>query len=168
MPNPIRGLTWLDGNPHAAGYLRGLAQGDIPLTHEGLHALDSWRTTAHLRDLLMAVGALPAIDRQILLFERWYQHRLTEITHPDHAKVLRRLSPPALRQPVSRLSRLTVHDVCDDNGQTFLRLGSPPTPVPDPFTAMLRELAANRSAIARSADPASRKDTVTSASSAAV
>ena len=76
MPQPGRGRTWLRNNPTAAKYLRGLARGDIPLTHDALHDLPSWRTAAHLRDLLMASGALPRIDRQILLFERWYRLEL--------------------------------------------------------------------------------------------
>lgn len=63
MPEPQRGLTWIHNNPHVSEYLRGLARGDIPLTHEALHELPSWRTTAHLRDLLMASGALPNVDR---------------------------------------------------------------------------------------------------------
>ncbi|MGA4994716.1 hypothetical protein [Nonomuraea bangladeshensis] len=48
-------------------------------------------------------------------------------------------------QPVSRLPRLTLDDIITgSNGQTFLRLGAPPTPVPEPFAALLTELAAAR------------------------
>lgn len=89
MPHPDRGLNWLHNSPLPGTYLRGLARGTIPLTHQGLHDLDSWRTSAHLRDLLMATGALPQIDRQITLFERWCQQRLAEITDPEHAQLLR-------------------------------------------------------------------------------
>ena len=65
MPQPDRGLTWLaPTTPTCAGYLRGLARGDIALSHDALHELPSWRTAAHLRDLLMACGALPDVDRQ--------------------------------------------------------------------------------------------------------
>ena len=45
-------MTWLRNNASARRYLRGLARGEIPLTHDGLHDLPSWRTAAHLRDLL--------------------------------------------------------------------------------------------------------------------
>lgn len=83
MPRPMRGLTWIRNNPHVAEYLQGLARGTIPLTHQGLFELSSWRTAAHLRDLLIDCDILPAIDRQILAFERWSQHQLT--THPDPA-----------------------------------------------------------------------------------
>ncbi|MFG6202414.1 hypothetical protein [Nonomuraea sp. JJY05] len=269
MPNPVRGLTWITNNSRVPEYLRGLADGSIPLTHQALHELASWRTAAHLRDLLMAAGALPRLDRQILLFEGWYQHRLAAITDPEQARLLRRfagwyllpklhaqasrrvlgsasrnvaagrlttaaafltwlaarqhrlgetdqadidrwyagqpdpdraraflrwamtdghmpllkLPTPTRRplapisqhrrlallrrcltdttiplrarvaaclvllyaQPVSRLLRLTLDDlIVGSDGQRFLRLGTPPTPVPEPFAAMLTELAAAR------------------------
>lgn len=278
MPEPGRGRTWLRNNPTAAQYLRGLACGDIPLTHDALHDLPSWRTAAHLRDLLMASGALPRIDRQILLFERWYRLELQAVSDPGHAQLLRQFAtwhllphmrakaaqealgpgtrnaaanhftlarrflawlasrdrqlrhatqpdidawhvtqaqPEALRgfwawaiasrtmprldiparpgnrrppvsqhrrlallnrfltdqrislrtrvaacllllyaQPVSRLVRLTIDDILDHDGQIFIRLGDPPAPVPDPFAAMLTELAANPANMNTAANPA--------------
>jgi len=48
-------------------------------------------------------------------------------------------------QPLSRILHLTAEDlVRDDDGQTWLRLGDPPSPVPPPFDALLRQLAASR------------------------
>jgi hypothetical protein len=88
MPEPDRGNCWIHNNPHVATTLRGLASGDIALTHQALHALPSWRTTAHLRDLLMATGALPVIDRQIPMFEQWALARLADVANPDHARLL--------------------------------------------------------------------------------
>ena len=41
MPEPGHGRTWLRNNPTAAEYLRGLARGDIPLTHDARHDLPS-------------------------------------------------------------------------------------------------------------------------------
>lgn len=87
MPQPGRGVTWLRNNPLAADYLRGLGRGEIPLTHAGLQRLPSWRTAAHLRDLLVAAGALPAADRQVAAFERWSRERLAGCD-PRHARVL--------------------------------------------------------------------------------
>jgi hypothetical protein len=113
MPQPGRGLTWLRNNPLAAGYLRGLARGHIPLTHAGLSQLESWRTAAHLRDLLTAAGALPAADRQVTAFERWSREQLTRCGQP-HARVLRafitwcllpRLHRKAARGPLTAGSR---------------------------------------------------------------
>lgn len=89
MPKPDRALYWLANNPHAPSYLQGLARGEIPLTHDGLHELTSWRTAAHLRDLLMDAGALPTVDRQITLFESWTRPRLSSTVNPAHARLLR-------------------------------------------------------------------------------
>lgn len=79
MPRPTLCRNWLRNNAHARDYLRGLAHGDIPLSHEALLDLPSWRTAAHLCDLLMAAGALVAVDRQILLFERWYRSEVKAV-----------------------------------------------------------------------------------------
>ena len=48
-------------------------------------------------------------------------------------------------QPLSRILRLSAGDLSrDDAGQTWLRLGDPPSPVPVPFDALLLQLAATR------------------------
>ena len=47
-------------------------------------------------------------------------------------------------QPLSRVLRLTTSDLTRDDGQTWLRLGDPPSPVPPPFDALLHQLAAAR------------------------
>ncbi len=278
MPEPGRGLVWINNNPHVPAALRGLARGEIALTHEALHTLPSPRTTAHLRDLLMQAGALPHRDRQLLLLEQWTHHQLAAISHPDHARLLRQFltwgqlpalrtaarrqplstgsrnataaaltaahrflvwlhdhdralhqlrqadldlfhtttgAPPQLHrflrwamrdqhmprlrlppldtptrapitqhqrlalirsmltdpttelstrvaalllllfaQPVSTLLRLTIHDLVEhDDGQLLLRLGNPPTPVPEPFAALLRQLRAARPNMNTAANP---------------
>ena len=186
-------------------------------------------------------AALPNVDRQILLFERWYRSEIRAVADPQHAQALRqftiwrllprmraratrqfltsgtrnaaahefskgrqylawlagrgrclqestqadidawyatatnagaarsflkwaiashampRLGIPvrrhAERPPITQTRRLAlIHwfltdhriDIINDDGQVFIRLGSPPTPVPEPFGAMLTELAANR------------------------
>jgi hypothetical protein len=89
MPKPDRALNWLHNNPRLPGYLRALARGEVPLSHDGLHQLDSWRTAAHLRDLLMACGALPAVDRQIMLFEGWSRKRLAARGDGHDSRLLR-------------------------------------------------------------------------------
>lgn len=40
-------------------------------------------------------------------------------------------------QPLTRILRLTIDDVLHHDGQVSLRLGDPPTPVPEPFAALL-------------------------------
>jgi hypothetical protein len=89
MPKPDRALNWLRNNPRLPTYLSSLARGHVELSHQGLHQLGSWRTIAHLRDLLMACGTLPALDRQIALFERWTQERLNATADAEHGRLLR-------------------------------------------------------------------------------
>jgi hypothetical protein len=52
----------------------------------------------------------------------------------------------------ARLVRLTVDDVIDHDGQVVIA-SSPPIPVPEPFAAMLTELAANRANMNTAANP---------------
>jgi hypothetical protein len=47
-------------------------------------------------------------------------------------------------QPLTRILRLAAVDLTRDDGQTWLRLGDPPSPVPAPFGDLLHQLAATR------------------------
>lgn len=47
-------------------------------------------------------------------------------------------------QPISRILRLTTDDVIHDDDQVLLRLGTPPSPVPEPFAGLLLEHLASR------------------------
>ena len=48
-------------------------------------------------------------------------------------------------QPLTRILRLTAGDLTrDDDGQTWLNLGEPPSPVPPPFDELLHQLAGAR------------------------
>ncbi|MEU1217364.1 hypothetical protein ABZ424_34305 [Streptomyces sp. NPDC005790] len=94
MDCPLSGLAWLNRNKGKPGstadLLRRLGQGDIELTHEAFHHLQPWRAAAHLRELLMNCGILPAIDKRICSFERWLIEHLASIPDPDHAQIIRR------------------------------------------------------------------------------
>ncbi|MEV5753162.1 hypothetical protein AB0L00_35545 [Actinoallomurus sp. NPDC052308] len=262
--------------------LADLATGRIPLTHEALHALPNWRTVAYLRDLLMASGVLPALDKQLLHYETWLTRRLVELDGHPHQQTLRRFATwhvlPRLRdrarqrpltpnvrrfageqftaarkfltwlderdftlatctqadldawnathgehhrrvlrafllwamnnrrmprltlpvqqapkgerlsqhrrlelirraatdvqiplptrvaaclmllyaQPVSRLLRLTINDVLRQDDGIFLRLGDPPTPVPEPFATLLAELIDHRPNMNTATNPHTR------------
>ena len=106
MPEPTLCRNWLRNNAHARDYLRDLARGEIPLTHEALLDLPSWRNAVHLCDLLMAVDALPSVDRQILLFERWYRSQVKAVGDPQHAQALRQFTTwrllPRMRSRAAR------------------------------------------------------------------
>ncbi len=96
MDNPLSGLTWLDMRKGRCGsaddLLRRLGRGEIELTHEAFHTIQPWRAAAHLRELLMACGALPVIDKQICSFERWLVGHLADIPDPGNAQLVRRFA----------------------------------------------------------------------------
>ncbi|MEV7190011.1 hypothetical protein [Kitasatospora sp. NPDC093102] len=52
VPRPKGMLTWV-GKPHVQQILQALAQGQVPLSHDGLGTLSPWRSVAYVRDLLM-------------------------------------------------------------------------------------------------------------------
>jgi hypothetical protein len=58
-------------------------------------------------------------------------------------------------QPISRIVRLTTEDLIRQDGQLLLRLGEPPAPVPEPFAALLLQLAASRQNMNTAPNPAS-------------
>jgi len=95
MDKPRAGLIWLQ-NPKVPQLLSDLATGRIPLSHEGLHAVASWRTAAYLRDLLMTCGVLPTIDKQLLHYETWLHRRLADLgdtdAGSDHVRLLRQFA----------------------------------------------------------------------------
>ena len=105
MDKPRAGLTWLR-NPKVVQLLGDLATGRIPLTHQGLHAVASWRTAAYLRDLLMTCGVLPTIDKQLVHYETWLHRRLAELADSPHLRLLRQFAGwyqlPRLRATAER------------------------------------------------------------------
>ncbi len=47
-------------------------------------------------------------------------------------------------QPISRIVRLEIDDITQVDGDVFIRLGDPPSPVPEPFATLLVDLRDNR------------------------
>jgi hypothetical protein len=45
-------------------------------------------------------------------------------------------------QPLARIVRLTGSHIIRDDGQVYLRFGTPPAPVPEPFATLIEEQAA--------------------------
>jgi hypothetical protein len=88
MPEPKNRLAWLRSQ-QVQQLLRDLATGRVPLTHDELQKLENWRTVAHLRDLLMSAGVLPAVDKQLLHTQTWLHHRLATLTGNPHYRLLR-------------------------------------------------------------------------------
>ncbi|MFD6044360.1 hypothetical protein ACFWG7_24025 [Streptomyces koyangensis] len=114
MDKPRSGLSWLDmrrGQPgNASQMLRRLGLGQIPLTHDAFHELQPWRAAAHLEELLMASGVLPAVDKHICSFQRWLPGHLAGIAEPEHLKTIKLFATwrvlPHLRERADR-SRIT-------------------------------------------------------------
>jgi integrase len=59
-------------------------------------------------------------------------------------------------QPLSRITRLTIDDIVHDGDQVLLRLGNPPSPVPEPVAALLLEYLGQRTNISTATNRASR------------
>jgi hypothetical protein len=91
MRRPRGGLTWI-GRPHVQRMLRTLADPGTPVTHETLNGMSPWRSVAYLRDLLMAHGVLPPVDRNLTLFERWLDETLAGISQREHRQLLERFA----------------------------------------------------------------------------
>ncbi|MFI6925824.1 hypothetical protein ACIBIZ_38195 [Nonomuraea spiralis] len=101
-----------------------------PLTHQALHQLSNWRTVACLRDLLMACGVLPAVDKQFLHTETWLTHRLAELDGHTHEPLLRRfatwhLLPPCAPGP-SLPGSMSAGSTYHGAGKLTWTLGTPP------------------------------------------
>jgi hypothetical protein len=102
---PKSGLQWLRDS-RVPELLAGLATGAIPLTHDSLHGLPDPRMVSHLRDLLMACGALPARDKHLLYAEAWLHRELAALACRPHERVLRQYGTwrqlPRLRSRAGR------------------------------------------------------------------
>ncbi|SON58616.1 hypothetical protein MSIMFI_00094 [Mycobacterium simulans] len=98
-------FTW-KRSPQVQALLKGLARGDIPLTHQGLDAIGRGRHISHLRSLLEHHDLLPRRDEHLARFDLWLAAKLDNITSPavrvpveqfatwHHLRRLRRNSEP--------------------------------------------------------------------------
>lgn len=91
MSRPRSGILWLS-KPHVPPILQALASGQVPLTHAGLDKLRPVKSVSYVRDLLIACGTLPPIDRFLYLFEHWLPEWLSTITDDEHRQVLQRFA----------------------------------------------------------------------------
>ncbi len=110
MDKPLPGLNWLwTRKGHTSSpedLLRRLGSGEIELTHEAFNGLQPWRAASHLRELLMACGVLPEVDKQVCSLEWWLPGHLASITDDGHAQLIRRFATwevlPRLRARAER------------------------------------------------------------------
>jgi len=66
--HPVTAMRWLT-KPSIAPVLSDLAAGRMPLTHQALDGLPQSQALAHLRQTLVAVGALPGRDEEMTRLE---------------------------------------------------------------------------------------------------
>ena len=82
-------LGWLNKN-NAAAILRELAAGERPLTHAALDELPDSKTIRHLRNVLVATGALASRDEHMIRLERWITATIAGRGDHDERQVLHR------------------------------------------------------------------------------
>ena len=87
--NPITARRWLD-KPSVAPILADLAAGRRPLTHQALDELPDNQPLAHLRQVLVSVGALPERDEQMIRIERFLTSLMASQQDPDQRRLLHR------------------------------------------------------------------------------
>lgn len=81
-------FVWLHSSPGAV-LLRRLVTGELALSHDALDELAPTPSLRHLRQLLVATGALPERDPHMAALERFILATADSITHPDDARLLR-------------------------------------------------------------------------------
>ncbi|QHC23221.1 hypothetical protein [Streptomyces sp. GS7] len=99
--HPITARRWLN-KPSVSPVLADLAAGRRALTHEALDELPDSPPLAHLRQVLVSVGALPQRDEYMARLERLLTGLLTSRQDPEHRKILHRY---AIWHLVRRLRR---------------------------------------------------------------
>jgi len=100
---PSTVAAWLDTSA-APAILRDLQAGNRPLTHQTLDDLPAGKTVEHLRAVLVAVGALPHRDEQMIRLERWIGRVIAQ--RPDTEQREPADNRYALWHVVHRLRRL--------------------------------------------------------------
>jgi len=87
--HPITAMRWLT-KPSIAPVLSGLAAGRIPLTHRALDELPGSQALAHLRQTLVAVGALPGRDEEMVRLEAFLAALLASQHDTERRRLLHR------------------------------------------------------------------------------
>ena len=97
--------VWLDRSPGVA-VLRDLVTGEVAMTHEGLDALPQNASLNHLRQLLVACGALPERDPSLARLERSIEGLIAALDHAEDRQLLRAFARwRVLRRARSRADR---------------------------------------------------------------
>jgi hypothetical protein len=85
----VTAMRWA-AKPSIAPVLSGLADGSIPLTHQALDGLPQRPARAHLRQTLVATGALPWRDEEMTRLEAFLHGLLDFQADPERRRLLHR------------------------------------------------------------------------------
>jgi hypothetical protein len=85
----VTAMRWA-AKPSIAPVLSGLADGSIPLTHQALDGLPQRPALAHLRQTLVATGALPWRDEEMTRLEAFLHGLLDFQADPERRRLLHR------------------------------------------------------------------------------
>lgn len=142
-------LTWLADRGHTAAQA---TQADIDAWHAE-HRLARRAAQQFLR-WCMRTGNMPRLSLPIISTRNpapLDQHRrlalIRRAVTDEQIPAMDRVAAMLLllyAQPITRIVRLTLDDISDHDGQVQLRLGDPPTPVPEPFATLLLDYTAAR------------------------
>ena len=148
-------LTWSDGHGLTLGTC---SQADLDAWH-ATHAEHHRRTVRGFLGWAMTNQHMPRLNiplQQVLKGDPVSQRQRLDLIRravtDDRVPLRTRVAACLMllyAQPVSRLIRLTTDDVIQQDSQVLIRLGDPPAPVPEPFAALLLELAGNQPASTR-------------------
>jgi hypothetical protein len=143
----------------AQNFLRWLDEDGIRPAGLTQASIDEWYATRkvherqHVRGFLLWARANGTLPRRLDIPVMTFGHG-TALTQERRLELLgellatRQLPGPAAAacllllyaQPLTRIRRLTVSDLADDDGQMHIRFGDPPAPVPAPLAGLLRQL----------------------------
>ncbi len=98
---PRKALNWLHSGA-GAPILAAIATGTMALTHAALDEHPKPRAADHVRQMLVAHGALPERDEAVTRLERWIDAKLAAVDRPDDAGLVRRFATWQVLRSVRR------------------------------------------------------------------
>ncbi|WP_406529674.1 hypothetical protein [Streptomyces sp. I8-5] len=159
----------------ATAFLTWLAARDHTLGTCGQTGIDAWHTeqNEYTRNTMRAFLLWCSASKLTRAFRLPPVHirRATPMPQPERLELIGHLlTDPDLplrtrvagvivllyAQPLSRVVRLTLDDIGHSNDQTLLRLGEPPSPVPEPLAELLHRWISSRDNMNTATNHASR------------
>jgi hypothetical protein len=159
-----RFLNWLDGREHT---LADTTQNDIDAWHaqalashkRATHTFLAWAIETRQMPKLI-LPPLPATNTGQRITQNRRLALLRRILTDENAPLRPRVASCLMllyAQPATRIVRLSIDDVdTDDDGHLRIRLGEPPTPVPEPFASLLLRAVNERENMNTATNPAAR------------